>query len=70
MKNKLTQPSISGTNKSKENVQKQDVLIKKKMLEVTFAQIDKQYGSGAVMMLGQSGNSQIETISTGSILID
>ncbi|HEB41787.1 MAG TPA: recombinase RecA [Candidatus Dependentiae bacterium] len=40
------------------------------MLEVTFAQIDKQYGNGAVMMLGQSGNFQIETISTGSILID
>ena len=70
MKNKLTEPSISRTNKSKENVQKQDVLIKKKMLEVTFAQIDKQYGNGAVMMLGQSENFQIETISTGSILID
>ncbi len=44
--------------------------IKKKMLEVTFAQIDKQYGNGAVMMLGQSTHLQIETISTGSILID
>ncbi len=70
MKNKLTEPSISRTNKLKEDVQKQNVLIKKKMLEVTFAQIDKQYGNGAVMMLGQSGNFQIETISTGSILID
>jgi len=70
MKNKLTEPSISRTNKSKEDVQKQDALIKKKMLEVTFAQIDKQYGNGAVMMLGQSKNFQIETISTGSILID
>ena len=57
-------------NKLREDVQKQNVLIKKKMLEVTFAQIDKQYGNGAVMMLGQSGNFQIETISTGSILID
>ncbi|MCX5924755.1 MAG: recombinase RecA [Candidatus Dependentiae bacterium] len=43
---------------------------KKKALEVTFAQIDKQYGSGAVMMLGQAGNMTIEAISTGSILID
>ncbi|MDP3889418.1 MAG: DNA recombination/repair protein RecA, partial [bacterium] len=43
---------------------------KKKALEVTFAQIDKQYGNGAVMLLGQSGRDPIEAISTGSILID
>ena len=29
---------------------------KQKALEVAFSQIDKQYGSGAVMMLGQSGS--------------
>ena len=28
--------------------------MKKKMLEVTFSQIDKQYGSGAVMKLGET----------------
>ena len=43
---------------------------KKKALEVAFAQIDKQYGSGAVMLLGQSAQTPIESISTGSILID
>lgn len=43
---------------------------KKKALEVTFAQIDKQYGSGAVMLLGQSTQGPIEAISTGSIQID
>ena len=67
MKNKLAQVSAS---KSKQNIPEQDGLIKRKMLEVTFAQIDKQYGNGAVMMLGQAKNLQIETISTGSILID
>src|SRR5436190_7900165 len=44
--------------------------MKKKMLEVTFSQIDKQYGSGAVMKLGESNSNNIEAISTGSILID
>jgi len=44
--------------------------MKKKMLEVTFSQIDKQYGSGAVMKLGESQNHNMEAISTGSILID
>jgi recombination protein RecA len=43
---------------------------KKKVLEVTFAQIDKQYGNGAVMRLGQAANQKIESISTGSMLID
>lgn len=43
---------------------------KKKALEVTFSQIDKQYGSGAVMLLGQRKANKLETISTGSILID
>ncbi len=44
---------------------------KRKALEVTFSQIDKQYGNGAVMMLGQSGaSSVVDVISTGSILID
>lgn len=43
---------------------------KKKALEVTFAQIDKQYGNGAVMLLGQANHATVEAISTGSILID
>ena len=47
-----------------------DIALKKKALEVTFSQIDKQYGNGAVMLLGQATNSRIEAISTGSILID
>jgi recombination protein RecA len=47
-----------------------EIELKKKALEVTFSQIDKQYGNGAVMLLGQASNTKIEAISTGSILID
>ena len=43
---------------------------KQKALEVTFSQIDKQYGSGAIMKLGESPHTRVEGISTGSILID
>ena len=43
---------------------------RQKALEITFAQIDKQHGKGAVMFLGQSTIATVETISTGSILID
>lgn len=70
MKNKLGQGATNKSLQSKEDLKGKDGSIKQKMLEVTFAQIDKQYGNGAVMMLGQSGNYQIETISTGFILID
>jgi len=54
---------------AKEKLQNEQA-IKRKMLEVTFSQIDKEYGSGAVMKLGETKKYNIETISTGSILID
>jgi recombination protein RecA len=44
--------------------------MRRKMLEVTFAQIDKQWGNGAVMFLGQTPQTAIDVISTGSLLID
>ncbi|MGC2309998.1 MAG: recombinase RecA [Candidatus Babeliaceae bacterium] len=43
---------------------------KQEMLKTVFSQIDKLYGKGSVMLLGQSSTAQIDTISTGSILID
>jgi len=39
-------------------------------LEAAFTQIDKQFGKGSIMLLGQKVNAQVETVSTGSILID
>lgn len=60
--------------KAKKNQETADNAIEKstkqKALEVAFAQIDKEYGHGAVMLLGQSKNESVEAISTGSILID
>jgi recombination protein RecA len=43
---------------------------KKKALEVTFAQIDKQYGSGSVMLLGQAPKQHVDAVSTGSLLLN
>ncbi len=43
---------------------------KHQALEVAFAQIDKQYGKGSVMVLGQKISRVHDTISTGSIAID
>src|SRR3990172_8117653 len=41
-----------------------------KALEVALAQIDKQFGKGSVMLLGQKTDLKIDTVSTGSIMID
>jgi recombination protein RecA len=65
----------SKSNESEPKVKKithtsEEGVFKKKALEVAFAQIDKQYGKGAVMLLGQSSGSKVEAISTGSMLID
>lgn len=43
---------------------------KKKMLEATFCQIEKQYGKGSVMLLGAQPVTKISAISSGSMLID
>jgi len=43
---------------------------KNKALEVAFAQIDKQFGKGSIMLLGQKTDRTIATIPSGSIMID
>ncbi|GAA2178119.1 recombinase RecA [Arthrobacter parietis] len=43
---------------------------REKALEAALAQIDKQYGKGSVMRLGDEVRAPIETISTSSIALD
>ncbi|GAB2747931.1 intein-containing recombinase RecA [Salinifilum aidingensis] len=43
---------------------------KNKALELALAQIDKQYGKGSVMRLGEGTRAPIEVIPTGSISLD
>ncbi|VAV86869.1 RecA protein [hydrothermal vent metagenome] len=43
---------------------------KEKALEAALSQIDRAFGKGAVMKLGQKNNLDIETISTGSLGLD
>lgn len=67
----MTIKNTKNVSKPKDqNIQEQEKTSKQKALEVTFSQIDKQYGNGAVMLLGQSSQNRVDAISTGSILID
>jgi recombination protein RecA len=43
---------------------------REKALEAALAQIDKQYGKGSIMRLGDETRAPIETISTSSIALD
>ena len=43
---------------------------KRKALESVFGQIEKQYGAGAVMRLGEKTSAEVEAIPTGSMSLD
>ena len=43
---------------------------RKKALDTALSQIEKKYGKGAIMRLGQNDTMNIEAISTGSIALD
>lgn len=43
---------------------------KKKALDLAIAQIEKQYGKGSIMKLGENSTLDIETIPTGSLALD
>ncbi|QFJ55811.1 recombinase RecA [Pseudobutyrivibrio xylanivorans] len=43
---------------------------KLKALDAAISQIEKQYGKGSVMKLGEGANVQVETVPTGSISLD
>ena len=43
---------------------------KDKALKLTLDKLDKQYGKGTVMKLGESPTVEVDVISTGSIALD
>ena len=43
---------------------------KQKALEAALGQIEKQYGKGSIMKLGEQANMQVEAIPTGSLSLD
>ncbi|MEG1774001.1 MAG: ATPase domain-containing protein, partial [Oscillospiraceae bacterium] len=43
---------------------------KQKALETALAQLERQYGKGAVMRLGQTAALNVEAVPTGSIALD
>lgn len=58
------------TNKNLNSSNNNELSGKEKTLEIALASIDKRYGKNSVMRLGQTPNVEVDSISTGSILVD
>lgn len=59
------------TETSKDSINKpKNADEKKKALEAAIAHLEKQYGTGAVMRLGQSPQFEVDAIPTGSLTLD
>ena len=54
----------------KENIYRTYLWIRLKNLESTISQIERSFGKGSVMRLGQNENIEIETVPSGSISLD
>ena len=65
---KATKETASAQGKLVKNLTKDPK--KEKALEAAMEQIERQFGKGAIMRLGQSEMVAIETVSTGSLSLD
>ena len=54
----------------KDSSKDRERLERQKVLEVTLGQIEKQFGKGSIMRLGQETKFDVPTISTGSLALD
>ncbi len=53
------------------DVERQEIVVDRdKALDMTLGQIEKQFGKGAVMKMGERPHMDIETISTGALALD
>ena len=43
---------------------------KKEALQVALAQVEKKYGKGSVMRLGENARMEVSSVSTGSLSLD
>ena len=62
-KNKSTKPQV-------QSISSDDMDARKKALEAAMSQIEKQFGKGSVMRLGDQQSVEIESIPTGAISLD
>ena len=60
----LASPEVKDTSEEDSSVERQ------KALDMALAQIERQFGEGAVMKMGERGQMKVEAVSSGSLAID
>ena len=58
------------TNLQEENKKRAENEEKRKALEIALGQIEKQFGKGAVMKLGENAHTTVDAIPTGALSLD
>ena len=59
-------PAIGKRDSSKDNTAD----VRQRALDMALTQIDKQFGKGSVMKMGEKGDMNIDSVSTGSLALD
>ncbi|MCA9395814.1 MAG: DNA recombination/repair protein RecA, partial [Candidatus Omnitrophica bacterium] len=62
--------SASSTKKDKSSKNTAETSDKQKALDLALAQIEKSFGEGSIMTLGQNYHAKVDCISTGAIALD
>ena len=55
---------------SKKIIKREEVVDKKKALDKALSDIQKEFGKGSIMLLGENTKMSIEAIPTGSVGLD
>ena len=55
---------------SKKIIKREEVVDKKKALDKALSDIQKEFGKGSIMLLGENTKMSVEAIHTGSVGLD
>lgn len=69
-KRKAIDRDTKDTQKDEARLRLKELEEKQKVLELTLAQIEKQFGKGAIMKLGQGERADVAVIPTGAVTLD
>lgn len=70
IKKKISEKDIKETKKDESKIKLKELLEKQKSLELTLLQIEKQFGKGAIMKMGEEHRQDIAFIPTGAVTLD
>lgn len=68
--NVINPPQIAGGEPERQTPMSTPTPDRAKALDAALAQIDKQYGKGSIMRMGEKGSMTVGTISTGALSLD